>query len=155
LDGGPRRKSGHFFNNISQTKNSVWGLNRAFFHCLRPPGGGGGRAKSLRNSLIWGKRLNACTISLPFLSTSQKRTLLLKLDKLNASFHTLSDVYKLICVLSHENFKRHCYILLYDLKALTNLQYKKKCMYYVHRLHMPFLLIVKILYRWNVVKNIL
>jgi hypothetical protein len=25
-----------FFNNISQTKNSVWGLNRAFFHCLRP-----------------------------------------------------------------------------------------------------------------------
>jgi hypothetical protein len=41
LDGGRCRKSGHFFNNISQTKNSVWGLNRAFFHCLRPQKGGG------------------------------------------------------------------------------------------------------------------
>jgi hypothetical protein len=31
FDGGPRQKSDHFLNNISQTKNSVWGLNRAFF----------------------------------------------------------------------------------------------------------------------------
>jgi hypothetical protein len=25
-----------FLNNISQTKTSVWGLNRACYHCLRP-----------------------------------------------------------------------------------------------------------------------
>jgi hypothetical protein len=31
LVGGPHRKSGHFFNNISQTKTSVMGLNNAFF----------------------------------------------------------------------------------------------------------------------------
>jgi hypothetical protein len=28
---GGAEKSDHFFNNISQTKNSYWGLNRAFF----------------------------------------------------------------------------------------------------------------------------
>jgi hypothetical protein len=36
FDGGRRRKSGHFFNNISQTKNSILGLNMTYFHCLRP-----------------------------------------------------------------------------------------------------------------------
>jgi hypothetical protein len=46
-------------NIISQTKNSVWGLNGAFFHCLRPQkGGGGGGAKSGRNMLISGERLS-------------------------------------------------------------------------------------------------
>jgi hypothetical protein len=38
---GPRRKSGYFFNNISQTKTSVGGLNKAFFHHLRQQKGGG------------------------------------------------------------------------------------------------------------------
>jgi hypothetical protein len=32
-----------FFNNISHTKNSVGGLNRAFSHCLRPRKGGRGK----------------------------------------------------------------------------------------------------------------
>jgi hypothetical protein len=36
----PRRKRGHFFNNISQTKTKVWGLNKAFFHHLRQQKGG-------------------------------------------------------------------------------------------------------------------
>jgi hypothetical protein len=33
--GRPHRKRGHFFNNISETKTIVWGLNKAFFHHLR------------------------------------------------------------------------------------------------------------------------
>jgi hypothetical protein len=41
LVGGPRRKSGHFFNNISQTKTSVKGQNNAFFHHLRQTKRGG------------------------------------------------------------------------------------------------------------------
>jgi hypothetical protein len=52
LDGGGRWKSGHFFNNISQTKNSVWGLDRAFFHCLRPQKGG---QKAVETRLYKGK----------------------------------------------------------------------------------------------------
>jgi hypothetical protein len=31
FDRGWRRKNYHFFNTISQTKTSVWGLNKAFF----------------------------------------------------------------------------------------------------------------------------
>jgi hypothetical protein len=38
-EGERRRKRDHFFNNISQTQNGVWGLNRAFFHCLTPQKG--------------------------------------------------------------------------------------------------------------------
>jgi hypothetical protein len=53
LVGGRRRKSGHFFNNISQTENSVWGLNRAFFHCLRPQKRGG--QKAVETGLYKGK----------------------------------------------------------------------------------------------------
>jgi hypothetical protein len=43
-----------FFNNISQTKTSVWGLNRAFFHCLMPQKGGGGQ-KAIETRLYEGK----------------------------------------------------------------------------------------------------
>jgi hypothetical protein len=43
FDGAGGGELGHFFNNIAQTKNSVWALNKAFFHCLRPQKGGGGK----------------------------------------------------------------------------------------------------------------
>jgi hypothetical protein len=34
FDRGWRRKNDHFLSNISQTKNSAWGLNMVIFHCL-------------------------------------------------------------------------------------------------------------------------
>jgi hypothetical protein len=40
-----------FFNNISKTKTSVWGLNRTFYHHLRPQDGGGGVKKGVKRSL--------------------------------------------------------------------------------------------------------
>jgi hypothetical protein len=40
--GGRAEKEVHFFNNISQTKTSVWGLNTAYFHHLRQQKRGGG-----------------------------------------------------------------------------------------------------------------
>jgi hypothetical protein len=53
FDGGPRRKSDHIFNNISQTKNRVWGLDRALFHCLMPQKGMG--QKPVKTRLYEGK----------------------------------------------------------------------------------------------------
>jgi hypothetical protein len=41
LVGGRAEKVVTFFNNISQTKTSVWGLNKAFFHHKRQQKGGG------------------------------------------------------------------------------------------------------------------
>jgi hypothetical protein len=41
FDGGPLRKSGHFFYNISEMKNSVLGLNRTFFSLFEASKGGG------------------------------------------------------------------------------------------------------------------
>jgi hypothetical protein len=42
LVGGRAEKEVTFFNNISQTKTSVGGLNKAFFHHLRQQKGGEG-----------------------------------------------------------------------------------------------------------------
>jgi hypothetical protein len=39
--GGRAEKEVTFFNNISQTKTSFGGLNKAFFHHLRQQKGGG------------------------------------------------------------------------------------------------------------------
>jgi hypothetical protein len=57
LVGGPRRKSGHFFNNISQTKTSVGGLNNAFFHHLRQQKGAGVKKGVKRRTCISGNGL--------------------------------------------------------------------------------------------------
>jgi hypothetical protein len=56
LDGGRRRKSDHFFSNISQTKNSVLGLNRviSLFEASKKRRG---KSKSRQNTSIWGKGL--------------------------------------------------------------------------------------------------
>jgi hypothetical protein len=48
FDRGRRRKSDHFFRNISQTKNTVWGLNMVMFSCLRPQKGGCRKAVKTR-----------------------------------------------------------------------------------------------------------
>jgi hypothetical protein len=48
-------KSRQFFNYISQTNNSVWGLFMAFFTILGLKSGGG--VKSRQNTFIRGRRL--------------------------------------------------------------------------------------------------
>jgi hypothetical protein len=50
MKNGDAEKNGHFLQHFS-TENSVWGLNRAFFHWLRPHKGGGG-IKSCQNTSI-------------------------------------------------------------------------------------------------------
>jgi hypothetical protein len=61
---GRRRKSVHFFINISQTKNSVCGLNMAFFYCLRPQKRG---TKSRKTRLPERKGLDClCSILSPY-----------------------------------------------------------------------------------------
>jgi hypothetical protein len=53
FNGGPRRKNGHFLSNISQTKNSIWGLNRTFFSLFEVSKGGG--RKAVKTHLYEGK----------------------------------------------------------------------------------------------------
>jgi hypothetical protein len=48
---GPRRKSDHFLNNISQTKNSVYGI----FSLFNASKGGGGEQKAVKTCVYEGK----------------------------------------------------------------------------------------------------
>jgi hypothetical protein len=51
LVGGRAEKVVTFLSNISQTKTSVWGLNKAFFHHLRQQKGGG-QKKALKGVYV-------------------------------------------------------------------------------------------------------
>jgi hypothetical protein len=57
LKGGGAKKSDHFFINISQKKNSVLSLNRAFCTLFEAPNKGEGDRKAVKNRSIWGKGL--------------------------------------------------------------------------------------------------
>jgi hypothetical protein len=89
FDRGAAEKVITALNNISKTKNSVWGLNRVTFHCLRPQIRVEG-SKGCQNTSIWGKGLNYvlnCLNCLCFINTRWELFLLAARVKLFLKFN--------------------------------------------------------------------